>query len=149
MKDLDGEHKTCSSSSPCVYGTDASPQITYIREGSDHIHLDGYVTGSGVLVIEGKAHLYGNFEFHGPVIGVKEGLTGGADPGTVNADYFSLTDNAKIFGAVLLGPTNGTQGFQMKDNSKIYYSKDAMDIAQNLCGSCLPQPPKVFSWFDK
>ncbi len=149
VKDLDGEHKTCSSSSPCVYGTDASPQITYIREGSDHIHLDGYVTGSGVLVTEGTSHLYGNCEFHGLVIAVKEGLTAGTDPGVVSDDYFSLRDNAKIFGAVLLGPTNGTQGFQMKDNSKIYYSKDAIDMAQNLCGSCLPQPPKVFSWFDK
>jgi Tfp pilus assembly protein PilX len=149
VKDLDGEHKTCSSSSPCVYGTDASPQITYIREGQDHIHLDGYVTGSGVMVTEGKSHLYGNFEFHGLVIGVKEGLTGGTDPGTVSDDYFSLRDNAKIFGGVLLGPTDGDLGFEIQSNGKVYYNSTAIDMANSLCGDCLPQPPKVFSWFDK
>ncbi len=146
--DLDGDHKTCSSASPCVYGTDASPQITYIREGADHIHLDGYVKGSGILVTEGKAHLYGNFEFHGLVIAVKEGLTAGTDPGTVNADYFSLRDNARIFGSVLLGP-DGALGFQIKNNGKIYYSSDAINMAESLCGECFPQPPGVFAWIDK
>ncbi len=139
----------CTSSSPCVFGTDASPQITYIREDADFINPNGYATGSGVIVFEGKVHLRNNFEFHGLVIGVKEGLTGGNDPGNVNADYFSLRNDSKIFGAVLLGPTNGTQGFQMKNNSKIYYSKDAIDMAQNLCSSCLPQPPQIFSWLSK
>ncbi len=149
VKDLDGEHKTCSSSSPCVYGTDASPQITYIRKGADHIHLDGYVTGSGVLVTEGKSHLYGNFEFHGLVIAVKEGLTAGTDPGDVSDDYFSLRDNAKIFGAVLLGTMDGALGFEMQDNAKIYFNSDAIKEAEKLCGECFPQPPGVFAWIDK
>jgi len=149
VKDLDGEHKTCSSGSPCVYGTDASPQITYIREGSDHIHLDGYVTGSGIMVTEGRTHLYGNFEFHGLVIAVKEGLTAGTDPGTVNADYFSLRDNARIFGAVLLGPKDGALGFEMQDNAKVYYNSDAIKEAEKLCGECFPQPPNVSAWLDK
>jgi hypothetical protein len=150
VKFLDGlPASDCTSGSPCVFGTDASPQITYIREGADFINPNGYATGSGVIVFEGKVHLRNNFEFHGLVIGVKEGLTGGTDPGTVNADYFSLRNDSKIFGAVLLGPTNGTQGFEMKNNSKIYYNKDAMDMAQNLCSSCFPQAPQIFSWFDK
>ena len=149
VKDLDGEHKTCSSGSPCVYGTDASPQITYIREGSDHIHLDGYVTGSGIMVTEGKTHLYGNFEFHGLVIAVKEGLTAGTDPGTVSADYFSLRDNARIFGAVLLGPKEGALVFQMQGNAKVYYNSNAIKEAESLCGECFPQPPGVFAWIDK
>lgn len=149
VKDLDGEHKTCSSGSPCVYGTDASPQITYIREGAAHIHLDGYVTGSGILVTEGKTHLYGNFEFHGLVIAVKEGLTAGTDPVTVSEDYFSLRDNARIFGGVLLGPKNSALGFQMKDNAKVYYNSDAIDMAESLCGECFPQPPSVSAWIDK
>ncbi len=149
VKDLDGEHKTCSSGSPCVYGTDASPQITYIREGADHIHLDGYVTGSGVLVTEGKVHLYGNFEFHGLVIAVKEGLTAGTDPGTVTADYFSLRDNARIFGGILLGPKNSALGFELQNNAKIYYNSDAIKAAEGLCGECFPQPPSVSAWIDK
>ncbi len=149
VKDLDGENKTCSSISPCVYGTDASPQITYIREGSDHIHLDGYVTGSGVLVTEGKTHLYGNFEFHGLVIGVKRGLTEGADPGIVSAEYFSLRDNAKIFGAVLLGPTNSALGFQMKNDAKVFYNSSALSMANSLCSTCFPKAPRISVWLDK
>ena len=149
VKDLDGEHKTCSSGSPCVYGTDASPQITYIREGSDHIHLDGYVTGSGIMVTEGKTHLYGNFEFHGLVIAVKEGLTAGTDPGTVTADYFSMRNDARVFGAVLLGPKDSALGFEMQDKAKVYYNSDAINLAESLCGDCFPQPPKVSAWIDK
>jgi len=139
----------CSSSEPCVFGTNASPQITYIREGAENIDLGGYVTGSGVLVTEGLTYLYGNFNFHGLVVSVKLGLTGGIDPGTVNADYFSLRNNAKIFGAILLGPTNSALGFQIEDDGKIYYNSDAMALANTLCGSCFPQPPRVFAWFDK
>ena len=67
----------CTSKSPCVFGTDVSPQITYIREGTDFINPNGHVTGSGVLVTEGKTHFRGDFEFHGLVISVKLGLTGG------------------------------------------------------------------------
>jgi len=149
VKDLDGEHKTCSSISPCVYGTDASPQITYIREGLNHIHLDGSVTGSGVLVTEGKTHLYGDFNFHGLVIGVKLGLTGGTDPGIVSSIYFELKNNARIFGGVLLGPTNDSLGFGIKDNSNIYYSSDALTMANSLCGTCFPQAPRISVWLDK
>ncbi len=98
---------------------------------------------------EGLTYLYGNFNFHGLVVSVKLGLTGGIDPGTVNADYFSLRNNAKIFGAILLGPTNSALGFQIEDDGKIYYNSDAMALANTLCGSCFPQPPRVFAWFDK
>jgi hypothetical protein len=139
----------CTSSSPCVFGTDASPQITYIREGTDFINPNGYVTGSGVLVTEGKVHFRGDFEFHGLVIAVKEGLTGGTDPGTVSADNFSLRDNARIFGAVLLGPKNSDLGFQMQNNAKVYYNSDAIKEAERLCPLCFPQPPKVSAWLDK
>ena len=149
VKDLDGEHKTCSSISPCVYGTDASPQITYIREGSDHIHLDGYVTGSGVLVTEGKTHLYGNFEFHGLVISVKRGLTEGTDPGTVAANYFSLRNNAKVFGGILLGPTNSALGFEIQNDAKVFYNSSALSMANSLCSTCFPQAPRISVWLDK
>ncbi len=150
VQDLDGEHKTCSSSSPCIYGTDASPQITYIREGASHIHLDGYVTGSGVLATEGKTHLYGNFEFHGLVIAVKEGLTTQVPvPETVSSDYFSLRNDARVFGAVLLGPKDSALGFEMQDNAKVYYNSDAINMAESLCGECFPQSPSVFAWIDK
>ena len=150
VKYLDGLKLNCTGS-PCTLGTDASPQITYLREsGKSHIHLDGTVTGSGVLITEGRTHLYGDFDFHGLVVNVNVGVTGGVpNPGGADSDPLVLKGNAKIFGALLVGPTNGDQDLTMKDNGKIYYNKDALDMAQNLCGSCLPQPPKVFSWFSK
>jgi hypothetical protein len=78
VKHLSGLRLNCLSSNPCRLGTDASPQITYICESaSGHIHLDGHVYGSGVLVVEGKLPLYGNFDFHGIIISVNLGLTGG------------------------------------------------------------------------
>jgi roadblock/LC7 domain-containing protein len=147
VKYVNGLKLNCIS--PCTFGTDAAPQITYIREGTDFIDLQGIITGSGVFVTEGKTHLYGNFNFHGLVISIKLGLTGGTDPGTLPADYFSLRNNAKIFGAVLLGPTNGHQAFQIQDDAKIYYNSDAIATTNSLCGECLPQPPSVFAWIDK
>lgn len=141
----------CPSTSPCTLGTDASPQITYIRESSSHhIHLDGYVSGSGVLVLEGKTHLYGNFNFHGLVVMVNLGVTAvGAGNPTDDAESFSLRNNAKVYGTVIRGSTNGAQAFDMRNSAKIYYSSQAVTVVNNLCGSCLAQPVRVFAWLDK
>jgi len=149
VKYLNGQHISCTSSNPCVFGTDANPQITYIREGSSHTHLDGYVTGSGVLVSEGTTHIYGNFNFHGLVVAVSLGLTGGSPSPPDDPDPLSMKNDAKIFGAVLRGPTNSPQTFDMRNNAKIYYSSQALTMVNNLCGSCLPQPARVFAWLDK
>jgi len=131
-------------------GTDSSPQITYIRESlTNHIHLDGNVTGSGVLVIEGKAHIYGDFEFRGLVIRVNVGLTGGASSGTDDPETLSLRDKAKIFGGLIVGPTKGAQSFDIRHDAKIYYSSQAMTMVNNLCPTCLPQPARIFAWLEK
>lgn len=149
VKYLDGLKINCSS--PCTLGTDASPQITYLREGgNDHIHLDGLVTGSGVLITEGRTHLYGDFEFHGIVVSVNIGTTGGETHSEgEDPDPLVLKDNAKIFGTVLIGPTYGDQSITVKDDAKIYYSSDAIKEAEKLCPNCFPQPPGVFAWIDK
>ena len=138
------------SPDPCILGTDASPQITYIRENSsDHIHLEGYVTGSGVLVVEGKGHIYGDFNFHGLLVAVNLGVTGGSANTLDDPDPYSMRNNAKVFGALLVGPTGGAQKFDMRNSAKIYYSSQALTMANSLCGSCLPQPARVFAWLDK
>lgn len=146
------------SPDPCVLGTDSSPQITYIRENAtNHIHIDDYVKGSGVLVIEGKAHIYGNFEFHGVMVHVSLGLTGGSaslvvDPDELieGASPFSMRGNAKIFGAVLKGPTNQPQHFDMRNYAKIYYSSRGLSLVNTAdWGFLVPQPPRVFAWLDK
>lgn len=150
VKYLDGLHLSCSSSNPCTLGTDASPQITYVRESSDnHIHLDGYVSGAGVLVLEGKTHLYGNFNFHGLLIVVNLGVTGGAENPEDDPEALSLRNNAKVFGALARGSTNGVQKFDMRNSVKIYYSSQALTMVNNNWGSLLPQPARVFAWLDK
>jgi len=60
-----------------------------------------------------------------------------------------LKDNAKIFGSVLIGPTNGEQSITVKDDAKIYFNSEAIAVAESLCGECFPQPPKVSAWIDK
>lgn len=149
VKYLNGLQISCTTSNPCLLGTDSSPQITYIREGSSHAHLDGYVTGSGVLITEGTSHLYGNFEFHGVVISVNLGLTGGTPSPPDDPDKLSIRNNAKVFGALLRGPTNQPQTFDMRNNARIYYSSQGLAAANNLCGYCFPQPARVFAWLDK
>jgi len=146
VKYLNGLNLNCSSSNPCTLGTDSSPQITYIRESAnDHIHFNGYVTGSGVLVMEGKTHLYGNFNFHGLLVRVKLGLTGGADNMLDDTERVSMRNNAKAFGAFVMVAT----GFEMRNSAKIYYSSQALTMVNNRWGSQLPQPPRVFAWLDK
>lgn len=147
---LQTSSSSCTSTSPCVYGTDAAPQITYIRENTDnHIHLNGYVTGSGVLVTEGKTHLYGDFNFHGLVVSVSLGVTGGTGNNLDDADAFSMRNNAKLFGGLMIGPAGGSQKFDMRNSAKIYYNSQAMTMVNGLCGTCIPQPARVFAWLDK
>ncbi len=138
----------CPSTVPCTLGTDASPQITYIEEGLNHIHFDGHVTGSGVLVVKGDTHIYGDFTFHGLVINIQGDFgTGFGFPD--DPEPFSLKGNAKIFGGLLIGSTNGDQRFYMEGNTRIYYSSSALALANSLCGSCLPQPARISAWLDK
>ena len=137
------------SPDPCILGTDSSPQITYIREGSNHTHLNGYVNGSGVLVTEGTSHIYGDFNFHGLLVVVPLGVTGGTLSPPDDPEPLSMRNNAKVFGAVVRGPTNPTQTFDIQNSAKIYYSSQAITMVNSLCGSCIPQPARVFAWLDK
>ena len=134
-------------SSNCVFGTDAAPQITYIKQDTGNMKFDtgSTVVGSGVLIIEGKANLFGNFEFHGIVISLAAGPRGAE---TTEADLkLKLKNNARIFGSLLLGPNGDELKFDIKDTSLVYYSSQALNLVQTLWGSCcLPQPAKLIAW---
>jgi len=125
----------CDDSNPCTLGTDSAPQVTYIKlAGKQHAHLSGKVSGAGVLIIEGKGHIQGDFEFHGIVISLAPGSLeeGGVDP---DEDVkFSLKNNAKIFGSLILGPNQDKLQFDIKDNAKIYYSRQALDMVYSNLG---------------
>ena len=119
----------CPSIGSCTLGTDSAPQITYIREGLEHAHFDGYITGSGVLIIEGKGHLRGNFEFHGLVIS----LAPGALSGIVEEDLkLQLRVNARIFGSILLGPNQDDLEFDIKDYAAVRYSSQALNMVYSI-----------------
>jgi hypothetical protein len=135
-------------SSSCVFGTDAAPQITYIKQDTGNMRFDtgSTVKGSGVLIIEGKANLFGNFEFHGIVISLAAGPRGVED--TEDKLKLKLKNNARIFGSVLLGPNGDELKFDIKDTSSIYYSSQALNLVQTLWGSLLPQPAKLIAWHE-
>jgi len=147
-KCLNGLHWTpgdCPSSNPCRLGTDAAPQITYIKEGDDHhAHFDGYVYGSGILIVEGKAHLYRNFEFHGIVISLAPGGLGGDD----ESYKLKMKDDARIFGTLLLGPNGAQLQFDINNNAAVYYSKQGLDKATPIGSCCIPKPARLIAWHE-
>ena len=135
-------------SSSCVFGTDAAPQITYIKAETGTIKFDSNstVVGSGVLILDGKANVFGNFEFHGLVISLAAGPRG--DESTEDKLKLKFKNNARVFGSVLLGPTGDDLKFDIKDTSSIYYSSQALDLVKTFWGSLLPQPAKLIAWHE-
>jgi hypothetical protein len=132
--------------STCRFGTDSSPQITYIKaeSGTIKFNTDSTVTGSGVLILDGKANLSGNFEFHGLVISLVPGPRG--DESSEDGLKLKLKNNARIFGSLILGPTGEELKFDIKDNATIRYSSQAINLVQSNWGSLLPQPAKLIGW---
>ena len=129
---------------PCVLGTSSAPQITYIREPSstDYSALRGNVTGYGVLVLEGRFILGGDFKFSGLLIHKR----------THSSHEISIEDDAWIYGGILFGSYDESDGqgkkarFGMKDNVRIYYSSQAISMVNNLCSSCLLLPARIIAW---
>lgn len=132
----------------CVFGTDTAPQITYIKADTGTIKFDtnSTVVGSGVLILEGKANIFGNFEFHGIVISLKAGPRG--DESTEDKLKLKLKDNARILGSLLLGPNADELKFDIKDYAAIYYSSQALNLVQTRWGSLLLQPAKLIAWHE-
>lgn len=155
LSGLDRSQTDCPTPPPvpmtsnCIFGTDAAPQITYIKAdtGTIKFHTNSTVVGSGVLILDGKANLFGNFEFHGLVISLAPGPRG--DENIEGNIKLKLKDNARIFGSLLLGPNGDELKFDIKDHAAIYYSNQALNMVKNLWGSCcLPQPAKLVAWHE-
>ncbi len=136
----------CTESSPCTLGTSSSPKITYIKDiASSSSNLKSYVTGYGVLVLEGRVTMEGTFKFYGLVLSKR----------SQSNHYISIEDNSWIYGAVLLGSFDEGDGkgkkvrFRVEDFSRIFYSSAALSMVESNWGSLLPKPPRVFAWLDK
>ncbi len=140
---------------PCILGTDAAPQITYLKAGSDHTHLNGNVTGSGVLVLDGSAHIEGTFNFHGLIVVKEPAPSGCGDTGCDDSDSdqsstlrFRMRDSAKLFGSMLVGPNGNNLRFDIKGSAKIDYSQAAINMVQQFWGSLLPHPARLVAWVE-
>ena len=103
------------------------------------------MTGYGVLVLRGRTTIKGSFQFYGLIVHQR----------TDSLDYISFEDDAKVYGAILLGSFDEGDGkgkkarFGLKDNIRIYYSSQGLNMVDNNWGSLLPKPPRVFAWLDK
>ena len=131
----------CPISAPCSLGTKDNPQITYIKDpvGTSSV-LRGHVIGHGVLVVEGRTTIGGNFRFNGLVIHKR----------TDSSHYISLENSAWIYGSVLVGADiNGEAKFAVKDYVQLFYSSQALSMVQTNFGSIIPGPARVFAWIDK
>lgn len=144
---LTTDSTTCPSSSPCQFGTSAVPQITYVKEtyDTDLTILKGYVTGYGVLVLEGRPIIGDNFQFYGLVVHKRPN----------GSSYITFEDSAKIYGSLLLGSYDEGDGqgkkarFGLKDFVQFYYSSQALASVDSNWGSLLPKPPRIFAWLEK
>jgi len=131
----------CPISDPCYLGTKENPQITYIKDpvGTSSV-LQGHVIGHGVLVVEGRTTIGGNFRFNGLIIHKR------TDP----SHYISLENSAWIYGSVLVGSdTNGEAKFSIKDYVQGIYSSEALAMVETKWGSIVPGPARVIAWQDK
>lgn len=144
---LTTDSTTCPTPTSCQFGTSAAPQITYIKESydTDLTILKGYVTGYGVLVLEGRPIIGDNFQFYGLVVHKRPNAS----------SYITFEDSAKVYGSLLLGSYDEGDGngkkarFGIKDFVQFYYSSQALATVDTNWGSLLPKPPRVFAWLDK
>ncbi len=147
LNGLATDYTTCSWESPCYLGTSSVPQITYIRDtlSTDVTALRGHVSGTGVLVLEGRVTIGGNFRFNGLIVHKRSD----------SSHYITIEDSALVYGGVLLGSYDENDGdgekarFGVKDNVKLFYSSEALAIVDSNWGSLLPRPTRIFAWVDK
>lgn len=136
----------CSGANPCKLGTSSNPQITYIRDSStSYTTLKNNVSGYGVLVIEGRVTIGGNFNFYGLITSKR----------SHSSHYVSIEDNSWVYGGTLFGSFDEGDGkgkkvrFRVEDFSRLFYSSEALSMVNTNWGSLLPKPPRVFAWLDK
>jgi hypothetical protein len=115
-----------------VYGTVASPQITYFS-GDTTIKASGDVSGAGLLIVDGALTMQGNIEFTGLII-----VLG-------NTSITSVTGNATIYGALWTTDLSLSVG----GSAAVRYSTQAMELASAIPGvtqQILPQKVSVLAW---
>jgi len=118
---------TCPGGSLCggpTYGTDASPQITYVN---GDFTLGNGNNGAGVLVVTGNLTINGKMEYDGLILVIGQGSVtiGGAGDGTIFGEMFV----ANTTGGVLGTPTFHWNG---GGSAGVFYNSCWAGIGNNL-----------------
>jgi Tfp pilus assembly protein PilX len=127
---------TCSANfkDPTCFGTDSKPKIVYVKgtlananDDFKALDISGNSAGTGILIVEnGHLEITGDFQWHGPIIvtGNNVGI------------WYKGGGQKSIYGEVIVnelrddGSTN-LEG-DIRGNAKMAYSKEALDLVQNL-----------------
>jgi len=141
---------TCTSnwSSSTCWGSTTKPKIVYINGTLDNINtqytslnISGTSEGTGILVIEnGNTDINGNFRWNGPVI------TTGRNVGL----RYRGGGYQSVYGATVVNElhNDGTANLEgdIRGNANLLYSKEALDLVQNLLSRRLVT---TSSWTDQ
>jgi hypothetical protein len=138
MRDIGGGQgaPTCTSSwsSSACWGSTTKPKIVYINGSLDNINtqytsldISGNSEGTGILIIEnGNTDINGNFRWNGPII------TTGRNVGL----RYRGGGNQVVYGATVVNElhNDGLSNLEgdIRGNAKLTYSKEALDLVQNL-----------------
>jgi len=115
-----------------TFGTDSSPQITYV---TGDIEIKGNSTGSGILVVDGTLNVKGNFTYNGLI--VLSGASGG------NFEL-KLSGHLTHHGSIVINNASGHfSNFQYNGNVHTSYSSQGMGYASTAMGGTTPA---VVSW---
>ncbi len=121
---------TCPGSSLCsssTYGTDASPQITYVN---GDFTMGMGTSGAGVLVVTGNFTIGGKMEYDGLILVIGQGsvtIAGGGD-GTIFGEMFVANTNGAV-GGVLGTPTFHWNG---GGSAGVFYNSCWAAVGNNL-----------------
>jgi hypothetical protein len=114
-----------------VWGSPASPWIVF---ADGDVKFNGTVDGWGILVVRGTLTLAGNFKFRGLVIAYQDY--------TIDVQFSSGTPD--VIGGVVMAGGSGSL-FQMKGNSSVVYSKEALEMAKYINKL---QVYRVLRWYE-
>jgi hypothetical protein len=111
-------------------GSPTDPQIVY---ANDHLTLNGNGKGYGVLIVDRRLRMEGNYEFYGIILVLQQGEV-------------EIRGNNKVYGAIFAlntGAFSGNSGetrLDVRGNAEVHYSSQA------ICNASRSMPSKVLAW---
>lgn len=114
-----------------TWGSPAAPQIVF---ADGDVKFNGNIDGWGILLVRGTLTLAGTFKFRGLVIAYQE----------AKIDVQFSTGTPDVIGGLIMSAASGGK-FEMKGNSAVVYSKEALDMAQFINKL---QVYRVIRWYE-